>query len=43
VAAVFYVVGGALHFIRPEPYLKTMTPYIRGTLQWCGSAALAKY
>jgi uncharacterized membrane protein len=28
VAAVFYVVGGALHFIRPEPYLKIMPPYI---------------
>ena len=28
VAAIFYVVAGALHFIKPEPYLKIMPPYI---------------
>ena len=27
-AAVFYVVAGALHFIRLEHYLKIMPPYI---------------
>jgi uncharacterized membrane protein len=27
-AAVFYVVAGALHFIKPEPYLRIMPPYI---------------
>jgi len=28
VAAVFYIVAGALHFIKPAPYLKIMPPYI---------------
>ena len=28
VAAVFYMVAGAWHFVRPEPYLRTMPPYI---------------
>ena len=27
-AAIFYVVAGALHFIKPEPYLRIMPPYI---------------
>ena len=27
-AAVFYVVAGALHFIKPAPYLRIMPPYI---------------
>jgi uncharacterized membrane protein len=27
-AAVFYCVAGALHFIKPEPYLRIMPPYI---------------
>ena len=28
IAAIFYVVTGALHFIKPEPYLRIMPPYI---------------
>jgi uncharacterized membrane protein len=28
VAAVFYVAAGALHFIKPAPYLRSMPPYI---------------
>jgi len=28
VAAAFYIVAGALHFIKPAPYLKIMPPYI---------------
>jgi uncharacterized membrane protein len=28
VAAVFYVMAGTLHFIRPEPYLRIMPPSI---------------
>jgi uncharacterized membrane protein len=27
-AAIFYVVAGALHFLKPEPYLRIMPPYI---------------
>jgi uncharacterized membrane protein len=27
-AAIFYVVAGALHFIKSEPYLRIMPPYI---------------
>jgi uncharacterized membrane protein len=27
-AATFYMVAGALHFIKPEPYLQIMPPYI---------------
>jgi uncharacterized membrane protein len=27
-AAVFYVVAGSLHFIKPDAYLKIMPPYI---------------
>jgi uncharacterized membrane protein len=27
-AAIFYVVAGALHFIKPDAYLKIMPPYI---------------
>ena len=27
-AAIFYVAAGALHFIKPAPYLKIMPPYI---------------
>jgi uncharacterized membrane protein len=27
-AAIFYVVAGALHFIKPAPYLRIMPPYI---------------
>jgi uncharacterized membrane protein len=27
-AAVFYCVAGSLHFIKPEPYLRIMPPYI---------------
>jgi uncharacterized membrane protein len=27
-AAIFYVVAGALHFLKPEPYLRVMPPYI---------------
>jgi hypothetical protein len=26
VAAVFYIVAGSLHFIKPEPYLQIMPP-----------------
>jgi uncharacterized membrane protein len=28
VAAVFYIAARSLHFIRPEPYLRIMPPYI---------------
>jgi hypothetical protein len=28
VAAVFYIVAGSLHFIRPAPYLRIMPPYV---------------
>ena len=28
VAAVFYIVAGALHFIKPAPYLRIMPAYI---------------
>jgi len=28
VAAIFYIGAGLLHFIKPEPYLKLMPPYI---------------
>jgi uncharacterized membrane protein len=28
VAAVFYVVAGSLHFIKPAPYLRIMPPYV---------------
>jgi uncharacterized membrane protein len=28
IAAIFYVVAGALHFIKPEPYLRIMPPYV---------------
>lgn len=28
VAAVFYLLAGVLHFLRPGPYLKIMPPYI---------------
>jgi uncharacterized membrane protein len=28
IAAVFYIAAGSLHFIRPEPYLRIMPPYI---------------
>ena len=28
VAAVIYIVAGSLHFIKPEPYLRIMPPYI---------------
>jgi uncharacterized membrane protein len=27
-AAILYVVAGALHFVKPEPYLRIMPPYI---------------
>ncbi|HEY3740016.1 MAG TPA: DoxX family protein [Bryobacteraceae bacterium] len=27
-AAVFYISAGTLHFLKPEPYLKIMPPYI---------------
>jgi uncharacterized membrane protein len=27
-AAIFYIGAGTLHFVRPEPYLKIMPPYI---------------
>jgi uncharacterized membrane protein len=27
-AAAFYVFAGSLHFVKPEPYLKIMPPYI---------------
>ncbi len=27
-AAIFYVVAGALHFIKPVPYLRIMPPYV---------------
>jgi len=27
-ATIFYVVAGSLHFIKPEPYLRIMPPYI---------------
>ena len=27
-AAIFYIVAGSLHFIKPEMYLKIMPPYI---------------
>jgi uncharacterized membrane protein len=27
-AAIFYVGAGSLHFLRPEPYLKIMPPYV---------------
>lgn len=28
VAAAFYIVAGALHFLSPAPYLKIMPPYV---------------
>ena len=28
VAAIFYVAAGALHFIKPAPYLRIMPPYV---------------
>jgi uncharacterized membrane protein len=28
VAAVFYIVAGSLHFIKPAPYLRIIPPYI---------------
>jgi uncharacterized membrane protein len=28
VAGVFYIAAGALHFIKPAPYLRIMPPYI---------------
>jgi uncharacterized membrane protein len=28
VAAVFYIVAGSLHFIKPAPYLRIMPPYV---------------
>ncbi len=28
VTAVFYIVAGSLHFIKPAPYLRIMPPYI---------------
>ena len=28
VAAVFYIVAGSLHFIKPAPYLRIMPPHI---------------
>ena len=28
VAAVLYIAAGSLHFIKPEPYLRIMPPYI---------------
>jgi uncharacterized membrane protein len=28
VAAVFYIVAGSLHFIKPAPYLRIVPPYI---------------
>ena len=28
VAAIFYIVAGSLHFIKPAPYLRIMPPYI---------------
>jgi uncharacterized membrane protein len=28
VAAIFYIVAGTLHFIKPDAYLKIMPPYI---------------
>ena len=28
VLAVFFIGAGALHFLRPEPYLKIMPPYL---------------
>jgi hypothetical protein len=28
VAAIFYIVAGALHFIKPAPYLRIMPPYV---------------
>ena len=28
IAAVFYIVAGSLHFIKPAPYLRIMPPYI---------------
>ncbi|HME10054.1 MAG TPA: hypothetical protein VKG25_23555 [Bryobacteraceae bacterium] len=28
VAAVFYVAAGTLHFLKPDPYLRIMPPYI---------------
>jgi uncharacterized membrane protein len=28
IAAIFYVVAGSLHFIKAEPYLRIMPPYI---------------
>jgi len=27
-AAVFYIAAGLLHFIKPEPYIKIMPPYV---------------
>jgi uncharacterized membrane protein len=27
-AAIFYVAAGTLHFLKPEPYLRIMPPYI---------------
>ena len=29
-AAILWMVAGALHFIRPEPYLRIMPPYVPG-------------
>ncbi len=28
IAALFYVSAGTLHFLKPEPYLKIMPPYV---------------
>ena len=28
IAAIFYIGAGSLHFIKPEPYLRLMPPYI---------------
>ena len=28
IAAIFYIAAGTLHFIKPEPYLRIMPPYI---------------
>jgi uncharacterized membrane protein len=27
-AAIFYVIAGSLHFVRPEPYIRIMPPYL---------------
>lgn len=40
-AAVFYTLAGTLHFLRPDPYVKIMPPYIpaHSTMVYISGAA----